>query len=214
MPSHQRRYANLVRILLVVTAAGGLFSLALPAHARGTTVNYRRTHSYGFHDEQTNMYYFIVEYRVSKPRRPIWFIMPIERPSHVYFHKIFLYTYDATHGRLQQRAVLRDDVGYGTNIKSSRFVRRDAGIVFSYSRGYIIDKGFLHDVFVVDPCSVEVRPAGSERAVLDTSPLFQQNFGDYQSPFTANPGIVGITELRTTVLAKVSEEDWGLPREW
>jgi len=208
------RYPGLLRTLFLVAAASGLFSLALPAHARGTRVNYRRTHSYGFHDQATNIFYFIVEYRVARPRRPVWFIMPIERPARVYFHKIFLYTYDAPHGRLQQRAVLRDDVGYRTNIQSSRFARSDAGIVFSYISGYSIDQGFLHDVFVVDPRSGVVRPLDTEPAMPEASPLFQQYFGDYQSPFTANPGIVGITELRTTVLTEVSEEDWGLPREW
>ncbi|TVR91426.1 MAG: hypothetical protein EA428_05745 [Spirochaetaceae bacterium] len=177
-------------------------------------MNYRRTHSYGFHDQETNIYYFIVEYRVAKPRRPVWFIMPIERPARVYFHKIFLYTYNATHSRLQQRAVLRDEVGYRTSIQSSRFTRSDAGIVFSYISGYSTDQGFVHDVFIVDPHSGEVRPVDAEPAMLETSPLFHQYFGDYQSPYTANPGIVGITELRTTVLAEVSEEEWGLPREW
>jgi len=210
----RRRHARLARTLLVLVAVGGLFSLAHPVFARGTSVNYRRDLSYGFYDEQTDLYYFIVEYRVSKPRRPIWFIMPIELPSRVYFHKIFLYTYDAQHKRLEQRAVLRDNVGYGINVKSSRFAGSEEGIVFSYSRGWSKERGMLHDVFIADRHSTEVRPAGTEQAMPETSPLFQRYFGEYQSPFTANPGVVGITELRTTVLAEVSEEDWELPREW
>ena len=195
-------------------AAGGLLGLAYPVHAQGTNVNYRQDLSYGFHDAETDLYYFMVEYRVSKPRRPVWFIMPIELPSRVYFHKIFLYTYDAQHNRLEQRAVLSDNVGPGTNIKSSRFASSEEGIVFSYSRGWSKERGMLHDVLIADRHSPEVWPAGAEQVMPETSPLFQHYFGEYQSPFTANPGVVGITELRTTVLAEVSEEDWGLPREW
>lgn len=209
----QRRARN-TRMLLVIMAVGGLVSLAQPLQAQGTSVNYRRDLSYGYHDEQSDLYYFIVEYRVSRPRRPIWFIMPIELPSQVYFHKIFLYTYDVQQNRLEQRAVLRDNVGHGTNIKSSRFMGNEEGIVFSYSSGWSKERGMLHDVFVADRQSTEVRPAGTEQAVPETSPLFQQYFGAYQSPFTANPGVVGITELSTHVLAEIEEEDWELPREW
>ena len=190
-----------------------VFALAaVPASADRYGVNYTRDLSYGFRDGED--YYFIVEYRVWQRRRPIWFIMPIERGSRVFHHEIYLYRYRSNAHRLEQIATLRDTVNVGTNIKQSRFVRTEDRIVFSFDVGRTDGLQSLYDVFVLDPSTLSLSPAGPEQPVRRESELFQRYFGEYRSPFTANPGIVGITGLRTDVLRAVEEDDWGLPRRW
>lgn len=213
MKDERRSNDSSVCMLLLVAATLGFFGLTQPAFGQSAQLNHRRELSYGYLDAETNTYYFLVDYRISRSRRPVWFILPIERPPQVYFHKIYLYSYDATHARLQQLAVLRDDVGPNTNVKYSRFTRTATGIVIAYSSGWAAGEGLQHDVFILDPHSAVVRPAGGQSQIPETSTLFQQYFGTYLSPFEANPGVVGITELRTRVLATVSEDDWGLPRQ-
>ena len=190
-----------------------VFALAaVPASADRYGVNYTRELSYGFRDGED--YYFIVEYRVWQRRRPIWFIMPIERGSRVFHHEIYLYRYRADSDRLEKIATLRDTINVGTNIKQSRFVRTTDGIVFSLDAGRTDGIESVYDVFVLDPSTLSLSPAGPEQPVPRDSELFQRYFGEYRTPFTANPGIVGITELRTDVLRAVKEDDWRLPRTW
>ena len=51
--------------------------------------------------------YFLAEYRVSRYRRPVWFIMPIERSPTVYYEGVFLYRFRAGDStELERLAVL------------------------------------------------------------------------------------------------------------
>lgn len=88
------------------------------------------------------------------------------------------------------------------------------GIAFSYITGISKDLESMHHVFILDTATLEVRHAGPARTVPRDSGLFQQYFAGYKSPFTDNPGIIGITELKTDVRRDVDEAYWKLPRRW
>ncbi len=189
---------------------------------RYSRISYRKELSCGFRSD--GRVHFLLEYTVSRARRPIWFIMPIERSPVYYFHKIFLYRYDPDTGSLDRLATVRDEVGFQTSVRDTRFVEEEPGrFVFAYRAGWESGKGLLHDLLIWDESTGRLYTVDGEAATPDASirphypddsPEIQRYFADYISPWWDNPGVISITDLRREVLAEVTREDWDLPRDW
>ncbi|TVR31958.1 MAG: hypothetical protein EA404_08835 [Spirochaetaceae bacterium] len=165
--------------------------------------------SYGFQDGE--QCYFLLEYKVSTPRRPVWFIMPIERSPKMHYHRIFLYRFDTTTQELERLATVLETVPRQTTIQSTIFGLRDGRVVFAFNSGWDSERGLLHDLRVWD------RDAGAlveaERVVAPRdAPEIARYFGDYQGGLANYPGMMTITTLRNEILTGVSEEQWDLPR--
>ena len=201
---------HVLTVLLVLVATMFVPDTVLPAGARESR-QYRREFSFGFREDPH--VYFLLEYKVFRRRRPIWFIMPIERSPVYYDHRIFLYRYDTAEGRLEQLGLVRDEIPTQTNIKSSLFTRENGLVIFAYQAGWSRDQGLLYELRGWDTARDRFADPGVEGGVRVSreSPAMQKYFRDYVSPWWDNPGVITITELKTEVLKDVSEEDWGLP---
>lgn len=169
---------------------------------------YSKSFSYGF--REGNLYYFLLEYRVSTPRRPVWFIMPIERPSIVHYHRIFLYRFDTATQKLERLATVQETVPRQTNIKSTIFGLRDGRVVFAFTSGWDNEHGLMEDLRVWDRDAQSLVDAEQVVAPRD-SPEIARYFGDYEGGLADYPGMMTITSLKNEVLADVTEEEWDLP---
>ncbi len=165
--------------------------------------------SYGFQDGE--QCYFLLEYKVSTPRRPVWFIMPIERSPIVHYHRIFLYRFDTTTRQLERLATVLEAVPRQTTIQSTIFGLRDGRVVFAFASGWDSELGRLTDLRVWD---LEAKTlVETERVVAPRdAPEIARYFGDYEGGLANYPGMMTITTLKNEVLADVSEEQWDLPR--
>lgn len=216
-------WKHVTTILLVA-----VFTIAIPpvdtvldaAGTREASTHYVKNFSYGFRDRSS--IYFLLEYKVYRRRRPVWFIMPIERSPVYYYYRIFFYRFDIETDRLEQLATLRDETSPQTSVKNSLFTGEDHRIVFAFYSGWDRERGTLYELRVWDPHVQRFvgTPVGTELGSATSSPVpredprMQHYFADYRSPWEANPGVITITELKTSVLADVTDEQWDLPREW
>ncbi len=192
----------------------GILGVILPhfAHASGgrepDTRRVSRSFSFGFQDEDD--YYFLMEYRVSTPRRPVWFIMPIERSPVVHDHRIFLYRFNAGTGTLERLATVLDEVPRQTSITFTIFGLREGRLVFAFQSGSEPDVGLLYDLRVWDRDAQSL--VEDERVVTPRdAPEYDRYFGDYEGGLADYPGMVSISTLRHQILADVSQEQWELP---
>lgn len=208
MDRSRSRYILTVLLLLITVVI--LPEAVHPAGQRESR-QYRRDYSYGF--REGDQVYFLLEYRVFRRRRPIWFIMPIERSPVYYDHRIFLYRYDTAEGRLEQLGLVRDEIPTQTNIKSSLFTRENGRVIFAYQAGWESGQGLLYELRGWDTARDRFADPVMEGGVRVSrgSPTMDRYFRDYVSPWWDNPGVITITELRTEILRDVSDEDWGLP---
>ncbi len=205
-----------------------------PANKRNreSSAVYSKNFSHGFRVDRE--IYFLLEYKVWQPRRPIWFILPIERPPRAHYNRIFLYRFDPEEQRLDRLAQVRETIGPRTNVKYTLFTTGEAvsddgrmhgkTIVFAYSAGWDADQGFLYDLLawhikagkLTGAEDTTTPPAGdTERRLYGReTPEMRRYFERYASPWTDNPGVISITELKQEILSVLPEEKWGLPRKW
>jgi hypothetical protein len=189
-----------------------LISLAAASLSADKPVNYTMNFSSGLRDGDA--VYFLLEYKVWKARSPIWFIMPIELPPKIYFHKIFLYRYMPKADRLERLAVVREEFPPAVGVQASKFTKDGNAVVFAYPAGYDKEQRPLFEVRSWDTAASKFREQGTDSVVTRDSSLHQRYFGNYKSPYDSNPGVIGITELKKVILKDVTPEQWDLPRKW
>ncbi len=199
MPNRLRSISTLVTLAFCAAASC--------SHSRDS-VRHTRTFSYGFEDAE--MVYFLLEYRVSRPRAPVWFIMPIERRPEVFFHELYLYRYDQEAGRLEKLGTVRDEFFPGGSIAGSKFTKDEDRIIFAYRTGHGNGYSLLFEVRIFDVARDRLLPPDPNGPAPADSAIHRRYFEDYVSPYRDNPGIVGIAELKER-LSEVAEEEWDLP---
>lgn len=203
----------LPRSLTAALLAVWLLGLAVPVIAGGRREDdsrrYTRRLSYGFcHEDQV---YFLLEYRVYTPRRPVWFIMPIERSSIVHYHRIFLYRFDRTREQLERLATVQESVPLRTSVQSTKFGERNGRIAFAFYSGSDPERGLIYELHLWDREAQKLVEAEHAAAPWE-SPEIARYFGDYEGGLADYPGMITISELRNQVLADVPDEEWDLPR--
>ena len=196
--------------LLIIVLVVGLLLYPVVFPYRSSEAQQRRTLSDGFGDG--DQIYFLLDYRVSRARRPVWFIMPIERPPKVYHRSLALYRFDVDSGRLVRLAILKEnDFPVQFNARYTQFTKADEAIVFAYRAGWDSEQGVLYAVHAWDPVTQTFVLGGPDAdPVIETAPEYQVHFSDYLSPWTDNPGILPVTELQER-LAVVPSAAWNLP---
>lgn len=155
--------------------------------------------------------YFLLEYTVQQRRRPVWFIMPIERSPRVFLYGIYLYRYDTGTETLEQLAMAADQARPQTSVVDAMLRRHQERIVFAYRRGWASGEGLLYHPFAWDTRAGRLLELAPPRGRKE--PEIAEYFSDYKSPSTANPGVISITDLRSLV-QDIPPEEWGLPEEW
>ena len=203
-----------MRVNRTLLMAGAV--LALAGHSAGTAGG-RETGSRRVSRRFSNGFfvgtecYFLLEYRIFTPRRPVWFIMPIERPPKVHFHGVFLYRYDTDTQQLERLATVLESVPRQTFISYTIFGLRDRRVVFAFPSGRDSDSRSLTDLRVWDREAGTLVETERVHAPQD-NPSYERYFGDYEGGLASYPGMITITKLRTEVLAGVSPDDWDFPR--
>ncbi|MFW5878814.1 MAG: hypothetical protein ACOCVR_03260 [Myxococcota bacterium] len=187
----------------VVLAAAGCSS--------SKPIQYQKTFSYGLEDEDA--VYFLLEYKVWRARAPVWFIMPIERSPEIFFQEIYLYRYQPETQRLEKLATVRDDFPPGVSIRSTKLTGDDGDVIFAYQAGNSLERGILYEVRIWDRAGRRLLSPDPEGPSPTDSPLHERYFGEYRSPWTDNPGIMPISDVKA-LAAGAPEEDWDLPAEW
>jgi len=194
-----------------------LFFLFLPGPVieGGNQVRYVKNFSHGLVVEDS--IYFVLEYRVSEDRSPLWFIMPIERSPKFHYQKLFLYSWTPCSEELKQLAVLREEFPFPPriNVGLSRFNSTPNGFVFIVTAGSDEDHRQVYELRAWDIESEGFSPINGQKTNIINleSPLYLEYFADYLSPWVDNPGIISIAELKEE-LEELDQEDWDLPREW
>ena len=171
-------------------------------------VQHSKTFSYGYRDGE--QVYFLIEAKVSRKRAPTWFIMPIERSPEIFFHELFLYRFQPATKKLEKLSSLRKDFPHGLSIKSSKFVRKGDLLIYAYQAASDVKRGLLYALGSWDLSQDAPGPLAPSSPVPAEDALNKEHFGLYKSPYTANPGIVPISELRRKILAGIDEAQWGL----
>ena len=115
------------RLLIIVVMLGFIFLSGVYSSAEG--VYYSKTFSWGLFESED--VYFLLDYRVSRPRRPLWFILFIERPGKVYYHRIFFFRYNP-----EEDELVREEFPPGVWVSGSRIKERDGKIIFAYRAGF------------------------------------------------------------------------------
>ncbi len=191
-----------------------LYPVVFPFRA-GQPVHERVVYSYGVEEE--GQLYFLAEFSESRARRPVWFIMPIERSPKYYTQLIRWYRYDMDSEELHLLATLRDDAPFPSQVNAGRSKFRivEEGIAFAYASGWDSDLGALYDLRVwdrEDRAFLENDLGGDGIQLVDRdSDLYERYFGDYASPYWDNPGVVSRTDVRT-MLEDVPDGQWNWPR--
>lgn len=200
--------------LIMLLVVGLLLYPVVQPYSPDRPIRYTRTLSPGFAYEDT--VYFLLDYRVSRYRRPVWFIMPIERSPTVYFQAIYLYAWEPADHALTQLDVLRSDFPFPprVSVNMARFLPAEEGIALAYQAGTTAEFDTQWDLRIWNPDTGTLRPAGTQlNLVTESSSAYQQHFADYRSPAADNPGRIAITDLRE-LLEGLTAEDWDLPRQW
>lgn len=140
--------------------------------------------------------------------------MPMNLPRKVYFREIYLYRYEPNLNKLEKLSVLRKEFMPAINVKYTKFTADKSNIVFAYFAGYDDSYNRMVDLFIWDSKTRQFRDTGYENPVSEDNPLHQQYFGDYQSPWRDNPGIIGISRLKNEILKHLTNEDYDLPEDW
>jgi hypothetical protein len=130
--------------------------------------------------------YFVVDYIESKPGRTFWFIMPFNTPPRVFVHQIVLCRAVTGAGPPEAVAVLEED---RSSVLSRNHMFRQEGdlVVIAYDRGWDRERRTV----VKEVFSWNVRESRLARtAKAEVEETFRGYFADYNSPYTANPGVV------------------------
>ena len=157
--------------------------------------------------------YFLAEYRVSRYRRPVWFIMPIERSPTVYYEGVFLYRFRAGDGtELERLAVLREDwpLPPQTTVRWAQLVESGNEIAMAYESGRNSDLELQYDLRVWDRVEGRLRNETEGEFVDRDDASFQKYFSGYASPPDANYGFVSMTDMRDA-LEPLDIDIWGFP---
>lgn len=206
------------RLLLVILGAGlllivlvvGLLLYPVVFPYRSSEAQEMRILSDAFEDEGS--LYFLLDYRVSRARRPVWFIMPIERSPTVYHRSLALYGFDMDSETLTRLEVLKEDnFPFQFNARRTQFIKTDDVIVFAYRAGWDSEAGPLYAVHHWNPEKRMFAQGGpGATPVPEAAPEYHTHFADYLSPWTDNPGILPVTQLRER-LETVPKAAWNLP---
>ncbi len=142
--------------------------------------------------------YFLVEHRVSRRRRPVWFIMPIERSPVVYEHTIYLYRYESEAGRVERLATIAERPP-SASLQYTKFASDGDRVVFASQVAVDLHDGTIFELRFWDTSSGELIDPGPESRGPADSPLHRRYFAGYLSPWSANPGIVPTSDLRRMI---------------
>ncbi len=195
----------LVGAVLVLAAHGGWAGGGREHGSRRASKSF----SYGFFDGTEC--YFLLEYRIYTKRRPVWFIMPIERRPKLHYHRVMLYRFDTEAQKLERLATVLEDVPHQTFLNSTLFGLRDGRVVFAFPSGWDSELGSLTDLRVWDREAEALLEAERVHAPRD-APEIAHYFGDYEGGLASYPGMITITKLKNAVLAGVTADHWDLPR--
>lgn len=172
-------------------------------------INYSKNFSQGFYDE--GYVYFLLDYKVWKKGKVYWFIMPIEGKPRVYYREISLYRYEPEMNKLEKLDLVENDNASKAQVSYTRFTKENNNIIFSYSAGYDLDIKPLVALYMYNKDSNTFVSTGHEYIINKDSELFEKYFGNYLSPWTDNPGVIGISRLKNVILKDVPEEEYYLP---
>ena len=169
------------------------------------------THSYGFYHQEH--IYFLLDYKVSQQGRRFWFILPFQLPTKVHFREIYFYRYEPALDNIQKLGVCRKEFKPNISVKSSKFTKDNNKIIFSNYVGYDENKNRQMDIFIWDSKKEEFIDTGYKNPVDENNPLYKKYLSDYISPWSDNPGIIGISRLRREILQHLTVEDYDLPKK-
>ena len=197
---------NSLSFLMVGT--GLFFAAILTGCGADSRLLVSREVSYGFRSGES--LYFLADYSRKKRGRRFWFILPFEGSITVLHRDISLFRYDIPENRLTRLALLRRDFPLpAANVKHSLFRQSGDRLLIAYIMGQETKERFA---FRYDLIDYDLTKGRMEMAtVFEDDPRYRKFFGDYESPFTANPGIVGISELNRDYLKGITEEQCGQP---
>jgi hypothetical protein len=148
--------------------------------------------------------FFLADYHRYQQGRTFWFILPLKAGPNTLCHLTVLYALDARTRTLRRVAVLADPADLTCSVRFAQWVIRDGILYVAYNPSNRLSPGSgqtERTVFRRDMTS------GVVSALPEPERSYQELFSDYRSPWTANPGVIEISDYKSLLPA----EGWDLP---
>lgn len=152
-----------------------------------TTVNL----SQGFRHGDT--VFFLADHHRYLPGRTFWFILPMKAGPKTLLHQTRLYSLDTNKKTLKLEAILRDTAELTCMVNSAKWALREGALYFSYNPSNRISPRTGHAERAVFRRDMST---GAVSAMPGPEEALAELFAGYRSPYSANPGIVEISEYK------------------